>query len=127
MENKQNTGIIKKILKILGIIILVILLLLILLLGALAIIKPYGIDITKVIPALLDKDTTNSYDHPYLTTQQENLLKSIGVEPEDIPTQITPGQEQCAVETLGQEKVNEIKAGSTPSITDILKLKTCLD
>lgn len=120
---KEKFVFLKKFFMVIGIIATVFILLLIILFVALIIIKPYGIDVTN----LLKESTSDSYDHPYLTTQQENILKSIGVDSKDIPTEITPAQEKCAVELLGVQRVNEIKAGSTPTLTEILNIKSCLD
>ncbi len=120
---KEKFVFLKKFFMIIGVIVVAILLLLLILIAGLVFMKPYGIDVTK----LLDEPITSSYDHPYLNTQQEDLLKSVGIDPADVPTQITPAQEQCAVEALGLQRVNEIKSGSAPTITDILKTKSCLD
>lgn len=55
----------------------------------------------------------------------EAVLEAVGVKKEDMPTSVTPEQEACAVEKLGQERVNEIKAGSSINASDILKARTC--
>lgn len=60
-----------------------------------------------------------------LQGDQEALLEAAGVKKEDIPTSVTPQQEACAVEKLGQERVNEIKAGATINASDILKARSC--
>ena len=104
-----------------GIIVVATLILLVFLVGAFAIIKLYGIDVAK----LLDDPIISSYDYPYLNTQREDFLKSAGIDPADVPTQITPAQEQCAVEALGLQRINEIKSGSAPTVIDVLKTKSC--
>jgi len=114
--------IIQKILTILGVIFLII----ILLIAILIVVKPYGINIVKIIPAILNKNPVSSYDHPYLTTQQETLLKSVGIDPKNIPTEITPALQKCATSILGEKRANEIVSGSTPTITELLKLKSCI-
>lgn len=88
--------------------------------------KPYGINIIKVIPAVLNENQKSSYDHPNLTTQQELLLESVGINPKDVPTEITPTQQQCGIAVLGEKRANEITAGSTPTVSEIIKLKSCL-
>lgn len=97
----------------------------ILLIGALVIMKPYGIDVVKVIPVMLDKNPTSTYNHPYLNTKQEAVLESAGINLEKLPAQITPQQQQCTISILGINRVNEIIAGSTPSLIEVLKTKKC--
>lgn len=60
-----------------------------------------------------------------LQGDQEALLEAAGVKKEDIPTSVTPQQEACAVDKLGQERVNEIKAGASINAQDILKARSC--
>ncbi len=115
--------IIKKIFMVIGIIFTI----LILLIGVIIIIKPYGIDITKIIPAILNKTPISSYDHPYLTTQQESILESVGINPEDVPTQITPQQQECTTSILGAERINKIMAGEIPTLIEIIQIKSCFD
>ena len=55
------------------------------------------------------------------------MLEAVGINPADVPTEITPAQEECAIEALGAERVNEIISGSTPSITDVLKAQHCIE
>jgi len=114
--------IVKNILALIGGIFVII----ILLATILIVVKPYGINIIELIPALLTKNLTSSCDHPYLTTQQESILKSVGVNPKDIPTQITPALQECAISILGEKRANEIVSGNIPTISELLKLKNCL-
>jgi hypothetical protein len=93
--------------------------------------KPYGIDLLK-LPAVIKQEqgvtTTGEsvYDHPLLDTEQEIFLENLGVDLETVPTEITQEQENCAVEALGAERVEELKSGGTPSISDYIKGKHCL-
>jgi hypothetical protein len=120
---KEKFVFLKKFFMIFGIISFVFVLLLIVLIVAIIFIKPYGIDITNLVKEPIESD----YDHPSLTTKQEDVLKSVGIDPKDIPTEITSEQEKCAIEALGEDRANEIKSGDMPTITEILKLKGCLD
>ena len=61
-----------------------------------------------------------------LTSDQANALKAIGVDPNSLPTTITPEQEECFVKIFGQIRVNEIKAGDTPTATEFIKGTSCL-
>jgi len=76
---------------------------------------------------LFGKKIDSTYDHPLLSTSQEELLKSFGVDPATLPTTIPSNLEQCAVDALGSDRVSQIKSGATPSLTDYLKAKQCLN
>jgi hypothetical protein len=115
--------ILKNILAGIGIIFLII----ILLIAVFIVVKPYGIDTLKIISVLLDKNPASSYDHPSLTTQQESILESIGIDTKKIPTEITPALQKCATPILGQARANEIMSGSTPTIDELLKIKVCFE
>ena len=91
------------------------------------VVKPYGVDIAKVIPAVLNEDAVSSYDHPSLTNQQEVILESIGIDPQDVPTEISPAQQKCAVDILGEERATEIVTGGTPTVSEIFKVKPCFE
>lgn len=94
---------------------------------ALVIIKPFGINVLKA-PALLTgppSNATSTYDHPLLSTEQEVMLESVGIDTTTIPTEITAAQQQCAIDALGQERATEIMNGSAPTLTDFLKAQQC--
>ena len=65
--------------------------------------------------------------HPLLNESQEKLLETIGVDVENLPTEITPEMEACFTETLGAERVKEIMEGATPNPFDLFKAKGCLE
>lgn len=65
-------------------------------------------------------------ENPYLTGDQEQILDSIGVNFENLPSQITPQMETCFAEKLGAKRISEFQAGASPSLTDFLKVKSCL-
>lgn len=91
-----------------------------------AVTKPLGIDVFKIPSAVLNYGTGEStYDHPLLTKDQEVLLESVGVDTKSLPTKITNTQIDCATQKLGAARVNEIKAGASPNLTDYLKAKDC--
>ncbi len=124
-QSKRKSGFWRTFFIVIGVIAAIIIIMIIGALIALIVIKPYGLDITKLPAILLDSDKPSSYDHPLLSTEQEKILESMGVDTASLPTTITPAQEQCATEVLGADRVNEIKAGATPSVTDYLKAKDC--
>ncbi len=61
-----------------------------------------------------------------LTPGQENALILIGIDPSGIPTKITPEQEACFVGKLGQERVDEIKSGDSPTAVEVFTAKDCV-
>jgi hypothetical protein len=61
-----------------------------------------------------------------LSPAQESALNNIGVNPNSLPTSITPSQETCFVGILGQARVDEIKAGAIPSAPEFFKAMVCL-
>lgn len=118
---KKKRGIIANIFIGLG----VIFLLLILLIAIILIVKPYGINLIKLIPAATSDEPISTYDHPLLNTKQESILESVGIDTKSLPSQITAEQQQCAISILGAERVSEIVAGGTPSMGEVLKVKDC--
>jgi len=125
--SQEKKGILKKIFMVIGIIVTIIILLLLITFGILAIVKPYGFDVIKAVPALLDNPETSSYDHPYLSTKQEILLESAGIDLKTLPTEVTPSQQECSIEALGLERATAIASGSTPSVSEIIKAKHCFE
>ncbi len=120
----RRRGVIGKIMIAFGILFIIIIILII----TLIVIKPYGINLIKVIPALVSdntSDTASAYDHPYLNEKQESLLEAAGVDVKNIPSEITSAQQQCSVSILGAERAYKIAGGETPTIAEILKIKDC--
>jgi hypothetical protein len=64
--------------------------------------------------------------NPVLNASQEKALETFGIDPASIPSSITPEQESCFVEILGQARVNEIKAGDSPTATEYFKARGCV-
>jgi FtsZ-interacting cell division protein ZipA len=64
--------------------------------------------------------------NPLLNESQENTLEAIGVEPETLPTEITPAMQVCFVEKLGAERAQEIADGDSPTPGDYVRAKACL-
>jgi len=64
--------------------------------------------------------------HPLLNESQERALEIFGIDPADVPNEITPEQEQCFEETLGEDRVSEIKTGDTPTPTDYFNARSCI-
>lgn len=64
--------------------------------------------------------------NPLITSEQERLLKAVGVDPATLPSKITPAMEQCFYTKLGATRVAEIKKIGAPSIADYLAARSCL-
>ena len=64
--------------------------------------------------------------NPALSETQEKALETFGIDPADIPSEISPAQEQCFVGAIGAARVEEIKAGDSPTPTEFFKAKGCI-
>ena len=67
------------------------------------------------------------YDHPLLTEEQETAVIEAGLDIEQIPTEITSEQVQCGIDKLGQDRINEIIAGSEPTPFEVVKILPCVN
>lgn len=61
-----------------------------------------------------------------MTDKQEQALQAVGISPEAVPAQFTPEQIECFVKILGEERVNDIKAGDTPTAAEFFQAKDCV-
>lgn len=64
--------------------------------------------------------------HPLLSESQEQAVEKFGIDPANIPTEITSTQKTCLMEKLGAERIAELKAGGSPTVADYLKAKDCI-
>ncbi len=53
-------------------------------------------------------------------------FKTIGVNIENLPKELTPKMADCFTKTLGEKRAKEIAEGALPNLTDTLKAKDCL-
>jgi len=65
--------------------------------------------------------------NPMLTPEQETLLEEHGIDPASVPSSITPEMEACFEKTLGEDRVNEIKAGAEPTATELFTARSCIE
>jgi hypothetical protein len=87
-----------------------------------------GISVKSVVQTTLGKVDTEIDDvdkNPLVTQKQEAMLESLGVDPSDLPTEITPAMEECFVEKLGAERVSEITQGDSPTAAEFLRAGNC--
>jgi hypothetical protein len=127
----------KKFLKVFFISLGVLFLIIILAVGVFFIVDPFNLkslpDSDVTVQAII-KTTTKSNQvqvdnvdkNPLLNEEQEATLESLGVDPTDLPTQITPEMEACFVSKLGEARVIEITAGDTPTFTEFIQVQSCL-
>jgi hypothetical protein len=82
---------------------------------------------SSVMTEEFETDTETVVDkNPALNASQEKALETVGIDPADVPSEITPEQEQCFIDAIGADRVAEIKAGDTPTVTEIFKAKNCI-
>lgn len=91
----------------------------------------YVTDPLNLKPLVFGNDTTKASDdnvgnHPFLSESQQKAMKTFGIDPASVPSEITPEQEACFESKLGEERVTEIKAGDSPSMTEYFKAKDCI-
>lgn len=96
------------------------------------ILDPY--QIRPMLSGVMDKDETTATStkssatdkNPLLSPTQEKTLETFGIDPATVPSSITPKQEACFIEILGEARVTEIKKGDSPTMTEYLKAKDCI-
>jgi len=92
----------------------------------------YITDPLNLKPLIFDTEATESEvggdtdRNPALNESQEAALKTFGIDPASVPSEISPEQEVCFEEKLGKERVAEIKAGGTPTATEYFKARDCI-
>lgn len=72
----------------------------------------------------MSDESTDS--HPLLNESQQAVLEAVGINPDEVPTEITAEQEACFEARLGADRVAEIKAGASPTPTEIYKARDCI-
>ena len=96
----------------------------------------YITDPLNLKPVIFGKDSevtesaregTSEVDrHPLLSETQEKTLETFGIDPADIPSEITPEQEACFEAALGSARVEEIKSGDSPTAAEYFKARGCI-
>ena len=72
-------------------------------------------------------DTYHNDKNSTLSTEQENQLERVGIDPATVPTEISPEMEECFVDKLGEKRVREIAGGASPNALEIVKVEPCLE
>jgi len=71
-----------------------------------------------------DRATIDS--NPLLNETQEQTLQTFGIDPAGLPSEITLAQEACFADVLGADRVAEIVAGDSPSVSEFFQARECL-
>lgn len=69
--------------------------------------------------------TSDTKTNSLISAQQEQILKAIGVNPDTLPTEITPALEKCLLEKVGAQRAEEIAKGADITTMDFLKASAC--
>lgn len=64
--------------------------------------------------------------HPLLTDEQEQLLRTVGIDAGQLPTELTPELKTCLIEKVGTERIEALKGGAQPTLQDLLDAKPCV-
>jgi hypothetical protein len=81
---------------------------------------------TGTLPTVTTAGTVPETPKPMLSTEQTQALEQVGINPQSVPVRFTPEQITCFVGVLGQDRVDAIVAGDTPTPTEFFTAKNCL-
>lgn len=71
-------------------------------------------------------ETTTTSGGFTLSASQKQALVNLGIDPASVPSSISPAQETCFVNVLGEARVAEIKTGAVPNAIEFFKAKSCI-
>lgn len=80
----------------------------------------------RVAPAPAPSPLPAADRHPLLNAEQEQLLRTFGIDPAKLPKEMTPELEACFAEKLGAPRVEEISKGSQLTAFDVFGGRSCL-
>jgi len=66
-----------------------------------------------------------TYDHPLLNEEQEARAAKAGIDVSKLPSEITPEQQRCVNNKLGEARVMEIIKGAEPSPIEMIRIVPC--
>lgn len=69
--------------------------------------------------------SSSTYDHPLLNEEQEARAAKAGIDVSKLPSEITPEQQQCVNNKLGEARVMEIIKGAEPSPIEMIRVVPC--
>ncbi len=71
-------------------------------------------------------DVNTNTESSNLSPAQTKALEAVGIDPSTLPQSFTNEQLKCFETILGKARVDEIKAGATPSFTEFNQAKSCI-
>ncbi|MFA6522347.1 MAG: hypothetical protein WCT24_02010 [Patescibacteria group bacterium] len=71
-------------------------------------------------------DGSNAGTPSWLTDTQAAMLTSWGIDPASLPSSITEAQINCAMDAVGEARVQEIISGGQPTVSEIYNAISCL-
>lgn len=93
---------------------------------------PAGQSVGTQTPAA-DSDTSSepaaeqSETGSALSPEQQAALETVGINPDSLPSEISPEQEACFTTILGAERVAQIQAGDVPTMSEFYQARSCLE
>lgn len=85
------------------------------------------ISVIKTITGNSKVEIDNIDKNPLLNEEQEAQLESLGIDPADLPSEITPEMEECFNKKLGSKRAKEIEEGDSPTAADFFKARSCVN
>lgn len=85
------------------------------------------ISVIKTITGNSEVEIDNIDKNPLLNEEQEAQLESLGIDPADLPSEITPEMEECFNKKLGSKRAKEIEEGDSPTAADFFKARSCVN
>lgn len=68
----------------------------------------------------------NNATSTMMSVEQKTVLESAGINVQALPTSLTPKQQACVSEKIGQERMDEIATGATPTPVEVIAGASCL-
>ena len=87
---------------------------------------PKGTETKNLSPSDTFESTAPEDKNSLLSEKQEKALESFGIDPASLPSEITPEQESCLEDAVGEQRADEIRAGDSPTLTEVIKAGGCL-
>ena len=90
--------------------------------------KPLLFGSTPATTSIDSTETTiQTTSNGALSPAQQAALETIGIDADSLPSEVTPEQEACFVDVLGEARVAEISAGDSPTATEFFRARHCLE
>ena len=84
-------------------------------------------EVEQIRPIDDGAETSPTEKNSKLSPEQESALRAIGINPESLPSTLTPEMEACFVAVLGSARVAEIKGGGSPTPQEVFASRSCYE